>query len=110
MSSTLFIIDAVLFVALLKVAKGLVEHLKSNSNEKKLLLPPGPVPKPFIGNLLDVPTGHSWLGWSKLAQEHGAFFHSFFKRSAADELVSPQCAMPNANDVQARSPASRSLA
>jgi hypothetical protein len=30
-----------------------------------LPLPPGPAPKPVIGNLLDVPTGRSWLGWAK---------------------------------------------
>ena len=32
--------------------------------QRHLPLPPGPPKKPLIGNLLDVPTGRSWLAWA----------------------------------------------
>ena len=42
---------------------------------KRLPLPPGPPKKPLIGNLLDVPTGRSWLGWATHATRFGALSH-----------------------------------
>ncbi|KZL67504.1 cytochrome p450 [Colletotrichum incanum] len=34
-------------------------------------LPPGPKPKPFIGNLLLIPPVHSWLTFHELIKRHG---------------------------------------
>ncbi|KAK7453121.1 hypothetical protein CaCOL14_005034 [Colletotrichum acutatum] len=34
-------------------------------------LPPGPKPKPLIGNLLSIPPVHSWLAFHELVKEHG---------------------------------------
>ncbi|KAF5528007.1 Cytochrome P450 monooxygenase psoD [Colletotrichum aenigma] len=34
-------------------------------------LPPGPKPKPLIGNLLSIPPVHSWLAFHELIKEHG---------------------------------------
>ena len=40
-------------------------------------LPPGPKGLPLLGNLLDVPTGHQWLGFAKFKDLYGARL-SFF--------------------------------
>ncbi|OLN85669.1 O-methylsterigmatocystin oxidoreductase 3 [Colletotrichum chlorophyti] len=34
-------------------------------------LPPGPKPKPLIGNLLSIPPVHSWLAFHELIKQHG---------------------------------------
>lgn len=38
---------------------------------RRLPYPPGPKPLPMIGNLLDVPTGPQWLGYSELSSKYG---------------------------------------
>ncbi|KIJ44583.1 hypothetical protein M422DRAFT_251862 [Sphaerobolus stellatus SS14] len=38
---------------------------------KGLRLPPGPKPKPIIGNLLDLPKDHEWLMHAKWAKQYG---------------------------------------
>ena len=51
--------------------------LKSFLTRKKFLapLPPGPKPKPIIGNLLDLPSkGEAdWLHWYKHKKTYGAY-------------------------------------
>ena len=34
-------------------------------------LPPGPRPLPFIGNLLDLPSGKPWMGYRDLSRKYG---------------------------------------
>lgn len=33
--------------------------------------PPGPIPKPLIGNLLDMPKEHEWLTFHEWAKTYG---------------------------------------
>jgi hypothetical protein len=39
----------------------------------KLPLPPGPKPKPLIGNLLDMPPSHMWLKLTEWKKVYGVF-------------------------------------
>ncbi|KIJ31580.1 hypothetical protein M422DRAFT_95417, partial [Sphaerobolus stellatus SS14] len=55
-----------------------------------LRLPPGPKPKPIIGNLLDLPKDHEWLTHAKWAKQYGmlAFSqHRYLTRCYLGELV-----------------------
>ena len=45
-----------------------------SKRRSRLQLPPGPPPKPLLGNLLDLPPADSapWLKWSEWADQYGA--------------------------------------
>ncbi|KIJ23694.1 hypothetical protein M422DRAFT_195619, partial [Sphaerobolus stellatus SS14] len=40
-----------------------------------LRLPPGPRPKPIIGNLLDLPANHEWITYDQWARTYGDLVH-----------------------------------
>ncbi len=43
------------------------------NKSRKLPLPPGPRPLPFVGNLFNVPKERAFLGYSKWASDYGTF-------------------------------------
>ena len=55
-------------------------------------LPPGPTPLPFIGNLFDIPTGRSWLGWLSHAKRYGALTYLRMFGTHIITLNDPQAA------------------
>lgn len=42
------------------------------ANPRNLPLPPGPKPRPIIGNALDMPREYEWLTYSDWAKQYGA--------------------------------------
>lgn len=60
-------------VALKVIAGGLAAFLVSRALKKKnpLPLPPGPAPKPLIGNVLDMPTEYEWETYAKWSEKYG---------------------------------------
>lgn len=72
MSTALFYAADALLAALgLLLLRPLIRRYTHGS----VLLPPGPKPKFLLGNLFDVPTGRSWLGWTKHARKYGGMSH-----------------------------------
>ncbi|KAF8880416.1 cytochrome P450 [Infundibulicybe gibba] len=45
-------------------------YLQSTSDRHRLPFPPGPKPKPLIGNALDIPTQASWLTYTEWAKTY----------------------------------------
>ena len=39
-----------------------------------LPLPPGPAPRPVMGNIADIPTDQEWVAYTRMAKEYGALF------------------------------------
>jgi hypothetical protein len=37
-------------------------------------LPPGPKPKPFVGNIFDMPTGKTWVKYLEWSKEYNSMF------------------------------------
>jgi hypothetical protein len=69
-----FAITTLLFVTCYFLKRWL-EDLRANP--KRLPLPPGPKPLPFIGSLLDFPTSYYWLPYAEWSKKYGdvMYFH-----------------------------------
>ncbi|EJD06297.1 cytochrome P450 oxidoreductase [Fomitiporia mediterranea MF3/22] len=65
--------DALLAALGLFILRRLLRRLSRAATASPL--PPGPPAKPLIGNLLDVPTGRAWLGWTEQALRFGPMSH-----------------------------------
>ncbi len=46
-------------------------YVKSKQYPRHLPLPPGPKPKPILGNALDIPLSKQWLTFQRWAAEYG---------------------------------------
>lgn len=70
-----------MLTSLLCVLFGLVVifALVSRKNSR-LLYPPGPPPKPFIGNALDIPTDMPWVKYLEWSKRLGSMFPSCTQR------------------------------
>lgn len=62
------------FEILLSLFGAILVYRIAQTKLRKLPLPPGPKPLPFLGNLRDMPTGHIHLGkyWAKHKELYGA--------------------------------------
>lgn len=47
-------------------------YVKSKQYPRYLPLPPGPKPKPILGNALDIPLSKQWLTFQRWAADYGA--------------------------------------
>lgn len=65
-----FTISSISIVAAASVAALLAWSLTYKA-KSRLPLPPGPKPRPLIGNLLDIPREKNWLAYHKLSEEYG---------------------------------------
>jgi hypothetical protein len=74
MPSIILLVDLGLGLTAIYLLKRLLSPSSGSSSSKAHLgkLPPGPKPKPLIGNLLDLPTSHDWLHWAKHKALYGA--------------------------------------
>lgn len=59
-------------------AAAFVAWLLTRQGDSHLSLPPGPKPRPLIGNLLDLPREKEWLVYHRLAEKHGMFANELF--------------------------------
>ncbi|KAL1951983.1 hypothetical protein VTO73DRAFT_1132 [Trametes versicolor] len=50
-------------------------YVKSKQYPRYLPLPPGPKPRPILGNALDIPLSKQWLTFQRWAAEYGDIFH-----------------------------------
>lgn len=68
--------DIIVTISLAVLATFLLKKL----TQRNLRLPPGPKGIPFLGNLLDMPTGASWATFSPMSKQYGEyslFLHPF---------------------------------
>ncbi|KAF8886815.1 cytochrome P450 [Infundibulicybe gibba] len=61
-----------LLLAALVVAYLCKRYLQSTRNLRRFPFPPGPKPKPFIGNALEIPTQEPWITYTKWAETYGS--------------------------------------
>ena len=61
-------LDLLVFVSFFAVILAVRDHQRRRGRP----YPPGPPPRPIIGNLLDIPKGFSWLSYMRLSKKYGA--------------------------------------
>ena len=62
------------------------------ARRRRYRLPPGPRGRPIVGNLFDIPTGRSWLGWLSHAKRYGALTYLRMFGTHIIALNDPQAA------------------
>ena len=48
---------------------------RDHKRRKGLPYPPGPPPRPIIGNLLDIPTDAPWAAYADMSKKYGRCYH-----------------------------------
>jgi len=81
-----------LFAVLLFLAS--IEVIHDYQKHGGLPYPPGPRPKPIVGNLLDIPKDFSWLAYAQFSKTYGtsvsssAFFRMSFLTTTPGNIMS----------------------
>jgi hypothetical protein len=68
MAFLMLALDLLVFVSFFAVISAVRDHQRRRGRP----YPPGPPPRPIIGNLLDIPKGFSWLSYMRLSRKYGA--------------------------------------
>ena len=68
MAFLMLALDLLVFVSFFAVILAVRGHQRRRGRP----YPPGPPPRPIIGNLLDIPKGFSWLSYMQLSKKFGA--------------------------------------
>lgn len=67
MDSLMLTLDLLVLVSFFAV----ISAIRDRQRRRGRPYPPGPPPRPIIGNLLDIPKGFSWLSYVRLSKKYG---------------------------------------
>lgn len=57
-----------------------------SGNPQRLPYPPGPKPKPIVGNLFDVPKETAWLTYTEWGKQYGAYAYTMSSPQVWNDL------------------------